>query len=556
MKYLQTYKIFEKEIIDNRKGNFPWDDEKTKQVKEYIAKGYSIPKMVDLLTNNAPRTKENRGDYNFIQYRIDRIKNPEKYKYDPSKNKKPRKGGAKLLANQVAADSKPFRTEWSEQEVSDLLKYLEQGLHSKKISQIMNIPLKSISDKIYKLKNDKNFNKEELGNSHWQWSDKETEDLILYLDQGKKEREISELMNIPLGRVRNKIYSLKKKKELSNKTEKNINNRKHTLTPMWTEKEMKKLVSLYNNGKTYEDIGKELKRPPSYLSRVINMYKEAKDVKNSRFGEDWSQEEIDELIADNFNRNEFAKKWKRGEQETYTKRMVVLANLKINPHYNKKTYGPMSICRVIKGALRNIKKEYDSVPKKHFVQSELYKSLSNIESPILTLLGPTPERFIDMLKEYNIIGDNHIYSYETDIHAFKQASELKDADKISLTYGNISAAAPQKLIDLDLTGRWDTQDSLIKKLFDKQKSISGKKYFMFSLSIRGEENLDIPTYLEIILEELLHLKIKVKGESVNFEANEKTMSVDKYAIITDSKYSIMAYRYVDTSPMISILIKY
>ena len=71
MKYLIEYKIFEKEIIDNRKGNFPWDDEKTKQVEEYLAKGYSIPKIVDLLTNNAHRTKkENRGDYNYIRYTL------------------------------------------------------------------------------------------------------------------------------------------------------------------------------------------------------------------------------------------------------------------------------------------------------------------------------------------------------------------------------------------------------------------------------------------------------------------------------------------------------
>lgn len=556
MKYLIEYKIFEKEIIDNRKGNFPWDDEKTKQVEEYLAKGYSIPKIVDLLTNNAHRTKENRGDYNYIRYRIDRIKYPEKYIYNPSKNNKKRKGGPKLLAKQVAADSTPFRTQWSEQEVSDLLKYLEQGLPIKKISEIMNIPLKSISDKIYKLKTDKNFSKEELGNSQWKWSDEESDKLVDCINKGMKEKEISELMKIPIGRIRNRIYFLKKKKELSNKTEKLVNDRKHTSAPMWTEREIKKLISLYNDGKTYEDIGKELKRKSEYLSRIVSMYKEAKDVKNSRFGEDWTEEEINELVSDNFNRKDFSKKWKRGEQESYTKRMIVLANLKENPNYSKKTYSSMNICRVIKGALKNIKKEYDSVPRKHFVQSELYKSLQNIESPILTLLGPTPERFINMLKEYNIIGDNYIYSYETDIHAFKQASELKDADKISLTYGDIGSASPQKLIDLDLTGRWDTQDVLIKKLFYKQKSISGEKYFMFTISVRGEENLDIPTYIQIILEELLHINLNIDTEIIKFEANEKTMSVDKYNILTESNYKILAYRYMDTSPMLSILIAY
>ena len=41
------------------------------------------------------------------------------------------------------------------------------------------------------------------------------------------------------------------------------------------------------------------------------MYKETKDVKIQRFGEDWTEEEINELVSDNFNRKDFFQKWKR-----------------------------------------------------------------------------------------------------------------------------------------------------------------------------------------------------------------------------------------------------
>ena len=392
------------------------------------------------------------------------------------------------------------------------------------------------------------------------WSDEELELLKKLIDEKYTLENMAKVLNMSVDRIKSKIYLMSKPKKLiRDGARKNYYIKKttpHTKLDVfhWYEKDIKKLVSLYEQGKTNEDIAKEINRTELAVKEMITYYKTAMNA--VRFGENWTDEEIKELESDKFVGVEFAKKWQRSMSQVNKKRDRVISYMRDGKGV-KPVLRELSRVEKIINSLKITpeSKIYDDVPKKHFVQEALYKSLTGINSPMLTLLGPTPERFINLLSKYKIIGNNFIYSNEIDLDAFiRKAKNIKklNIENIILTLGTISSAQPQHLIDLDLMGRWDTQGKLVKTLFDKQKSISGNKYFMFTLSVRGEENLDISTYIQIILEELLNINPSIDTETITFN---DSLKVDKYNI-TNSKYDIQAYRYADTSPMISILIKY
>jgi len=466
---------------------------------------------------------------------------------------------------------KGIKSEFWTNNDSLLLQYYSERKKPEEIARLLNVknPEASLTarDIIKRKSYLKKAGEAEYINNTYQsyaekWSDEELELLKKLIDEKYTIEDMAEILNMSVDRIKSKIYLMSKPKKLiKDGARKNYYIKKTTPhakldNKHWYEKDIKKLVSLYEQGKTNGDIAKEIDRTELAVKEMITYYKTAMSA--VRFGENWTDAEIKELESDKFVGAEFAKKWQRSMSQVNNKRDRVITNMR-----EGKGVKPISreLSRVEK-IINSLKitpnsKIYDNVPKKHFVQEALYKSLTGINSSILTLLGPTPERFINMLSKYKIVGDNFIYSNEIDLDAFIKVAkniEKLNIENINLTLGTISAAQPQRLIDLDLTGRWDTQNKLVKTLFNKQKSfISGDKYFMFTLSVRGEENLDISTYIQIILEELLNIKPSIDTEIITLDNSVK---VDKYNITSSSNYDIQAYRYADTSPMISILIKY
>ena len=290
---------------------------------------------------------------------------------------------------------------------------------------------------------------------------------------------------------------------------------------------------------------------------------------------DYTKDEIQDLLSNDFNIHSFCEKWKRGYTEIILKRENLINRMSHRIKNNfwlsaedveKVQYSGDRINKIIKNIFKNknknIKKKYTDVPNKNYVQSELFQHLKNINCSILTLLGPTPHRYLDILKKYNIVGDNEIYSYEYTPEVYNlYPKDIVEDENINLNHGNIQKAKPQKFIDLDLTGRWDTQINLIKNLFYKQESkIEGSKYFMLTLSLFGKESSEPKTaelikYIKNILEELLSTKIDINTEIIKNEPN--VTNVTKLNIKSeDPKYSILSYKYKDTSVMISTLIMY
>ena len=479
------------------------------------------------------------------------------------------------LLKQKGTHIRKIRQEWSNEDVITLIGYLKKDYTPEKISDLMYIPLDRIRKKIYWLskhnntrkvnqillsynikKENKSYNDKVAKKvvSNFVWTEQQSADIFMYKEKGYSNKQISDIMNISVSRIYMRIYHLKNAEKLCEKAKTNRLKRLEGKTPKernmdtlpWAEKDFKKLIRLYNEGKTFNEISISLNRNPTATKVKISLYKES--LMCSRFGKDWLQEEINELKKDKINIPNFCLRWKRGNQEVQAKRHHIKRD---GLEIFKTTITASRSCRILR-TIVNTKtpKEYDNVPNKNYVQEALYGSLRNINSPILTLLGNTPERFINMLNKYNILGDNFIYSNEHEPDTAVKVYELvkKMGININISLGDILGANPQRLIDLDLMGRWDTESNLVKTSFNKQKlSISGDKYFMFTLSVFMKRNETMSHYIKSILEELLNINVEAIMVS--------DMNVDKFNVYAPH-YDIQAYRYCDTSPMISILIQY
>jgi DNA-binding CsgD family transcriptional regulator len=433
------------------------------------------------------------------------------------------------MSVKVTANTKViYRKYWTEDDVNLLNKYKSEGLTNQEIGVILNKTTANVYSKLKRLEYEsaKRFNTP--------WTDEEIEilkqdniDFVSFCEKYQR----------GLNQVWLKSYKLK------NVTVKPSNRK----IVQWTVKDLNKLIKLRHEGKSIQECADILKRTTKSVAAKFSLYQ---DTKQERFAENWTEEE-DNLLKNGVDLDEFCKKFKRGRKESAARRYA-LKTYTSNRNYHKRTRQTKSLNRQLYDMINVKIKEYDDVPKKHYVQNTLYKSLSNINCSLLTLLGPTPERFIDMLNKYNIVGDNFIYSHEIDLDIFVKVAKKLINKNINLTYGDIFAAYPQRLIDLDLMGLWSTQSSLIKTLFNKQSLLEGEKYLMFTLSVRGIENLNINTHIAEILKELLDINVSINRELVYLE---KQLTVDKFHI-SNSPYIIEAYRYADTSPMISILIKH
>jgi hypothetical protein len=468
---------------------------------------------------------------------------------------------------------------WSEEQNNTLVDYMCEGKSTKEISVLMNIDYIYIIRRKTYLKKLLNNNKKNIKELKLQkkiydatrrrqlkemnntlpkersirWTLAETEQLKTLLKEGYSIKDISNIMSIPYRRITSRLKVLNETKNKKNEARKIKYQKKKqegiitTKTcKAWTISEIEKLVSLIDEGQSYVEVAKLFNRSKSALSQRYKLYKDAAMFSPVRFAEPWTDEEINYLSNRENKIYYLPEQWQRSRAEIILKRDQIMRSKITGCKIGK---APITIVKIIKNAIHKARKTYSLVPRKDYVQQTLYKSLSNLNSPLLTLLGPTPERFLNMLNEYNIVGDNFIYSHEIDLDVFVKVAKTLTNKNINITFGDIIAATPQKLIDLDLMGRWETQNTLIKNLFNKQKCLNGDKYFMFTLSVRGIENIDICSHIQTILYELLNINYTITCEKIYFD---EKLYVDKYSI----NNNIQAFRYADTSPMISILIKH
>jgi hypothetical protein len=441
---------------------------------------------------------------------------------------------------------------WTPEKEKLFVQYFSEGKTYEEISTLLGISNRHLAIQRYKIKSEikKKLDAESNNyvNKFVKWTDDELELLNRLIKENKSIDDISKVMNMSNARIQSKCRILAKEAQGKKKERKKYPYIKKIAvkldTKRWYEKDLKKCIYLYEQGKTNEDIAKEINRTVGAVKEKLTYYRTAFNA--PRFHNEWTEEEMEELKSKDFNGAKFAKKWKRNYLQVADRRNRVKESLRTGGFVSRELSRVEKIICSLK--LESNSKVYDTVPKKNYVQQTLYKSLFGINSPLLTLLGPTPERFLNMLTEYNIIGNNFIYSHEIDLDVFVKVAKTLTNRNINFTYGDIIAAHPQKLIDLDLMGRWETENELIKTMFNKQLSLSGDKYFMFTLSVRGVENINICEHIKTILYELLNIKYNITTEKTFIYDK---LFVDKFNI----SENIQAYRYADTSPMISILIK-
>jgi len=437
--------------------------------------------------------------------------------------------------------------EWTEELVNTFIGHLKEGLSISSISNLMSLPKTALTKKRIYLVRYKGL--DIPSKARFEWTNELEAKLKGLLEINASIPAITRELNINGNIVRNKINTIKRlerNENISLKSKRNSKKAKELFSSChWTLNEIKHAIKLFDEGMTYKEISNILNKTGHGVHHKILYYQSS--LTASRFGEKWSKEEYLDILVKDFNNNEFCKKWHRSIQQVTEKRKRLLLNYDANIRkfdISKLDKQILSIKNDVK-----LKKEYSNTPRKHYVQTDLYTKLANVNKPILTLLGPTPERYIEMLHKLNIIGDNFIYSHEIDIDVLCNTAKKLIDEKINITFGDIIAAQPKPIMDIDLMCRWNSEKERITTLFNKQKTLLSDKYFLFTISVMGVENLSICSHVKNILYELLNIDYSVDMERITFE-NE---FVDKFII---NSSNIFAYRYTDSSPMLNILIKH
>lgn len=201
-------------------------------------------------------------------------------------------------------------------------------------------------------------------------------------------------------------------------------------------------------------------------------------------------------------------------------------------------------------------KTYHESPSKRYIQNLIYSNIKNIRSSMLTLLGPTPGGFLQILNKYPILSrrKDRLISYECDPtnYAKQKAFILHDKyyrSKSILVYGDLLSAANLPLVvDLDLMRSIKKEALLIKTLFNRQIYYNNDKLKVFNFTVASRGS-GIKLLLDF-LKELLQLE--------DLEVIDKTCIQygTEYKLVHTGKYYIKLYGYRDSATMFSVSIQY
>lgn len=341
-----------------------------------------------------------------------------------------------------------------------------------------------------------------------------------------------------------------------NKLLKKLNKIKSRKIKKWTKEELRLLYEKVNKGLSYKEIHSFFPGRSYYsVARACTNYKVSNGLLKPKKIDIWTEDEVATLFKlkkEKFNCKIISIKMGR-THSSVRKKWALLKDIKTNER-NKKNDKERKILKKIEGPKE---KFYKDTIKKNFIQDLFYSNV-NQKSSALVLLGPTPKRYFNILNKYILKDDSFIYSNEINFEYLSKQNLFFNKinfKRVNLTYGDIIGAEPQKFIDIDLMCKWVNGEKIIKNIFEKQsKKINGPKTFIFSISIFRDSTRDIP----LIIKEIIFSLLKVNLEQINYKniLIDNNNSVKKYIMKHNSKYDIDCYTYSDTSPMLTISIKY
>lgn len=117
--------------------------------------------------------------------------------------------------------------------------------------------------------------------------------------------------------------------------------------------------------------------------------------------------------------------------------------------------------------------------RKRFYQKILY-SLISIKSDITVLAGPDVVEFLNIIKPVS----KTITSYEENFEVYRKQLEFC-SKKVKFINDDIIKAYPTHIMDIDLTRTIKTEKERISTLFFRQKKLSGVKFFICTVALRG-----------------------------------------------------------------------
>lgn len=168
------------------------------------------------------------------------------------------------LKNIVGIEIIPYHnTEIDNEKIAQLR---ESGYQTKEISSILNIPYTTIRSRINKMLLTGRLKK--IRNGPDQISKKEIDRLINLINDGYKNREISEIMGIPQGAVESRIYKLLLQNKIARRNIK------------FEDNDMVNEIARLRDceGKTYTEISEILNyRSHTEIHRLYNKYKRKRD---------------------------------------------------------------------------------------------------------------------------------------------------------------------------------------------------------------------------------------------------------------------------------------
>lgn len=207
--------------------------------------------------------------------------------------------------------------------------------------------------------------------------------------------------------------------------------------------------------------------------------------------------------------------------------------------------------------------DYIEAEGKRLIQSRFIESIGvDFRSSILGLAGPNLLDYFSMYKLFLKKKGDMLISYELDEVTFEIQKNTrfyidKNQDKIELNKGNIELASPERLIDLDLTHTWGTEEAMITHLFQKQYNmqigIDEKRVFIVSVTTRNSSIDECILHLN----DMLDIKLSTFRRGTPLINCKGEQMAKKYNLIGDSKeFSVELYTYRDNATMANFLIQY
>jgi hypothetical protein len=205
--------------------------------------------------------------------------------------------------------------------------------------------------------------------------------------------------------------------------------------------------------------------------------------------------------------------------------------------------------------------DYSDSDRKRIVQDIMFNfcQISGVDG--VGLLGPGKSSDTYLERICKIV--NNFTSYELEqIVYFQQQYKYQDNASINIIRGDIRAAKPERFMDLDLMDRWKSVKAIILHSFKSQHQLlNGENFFTFTFCVDRVSQEQMNKDISECFTELLGTTIVYDNKQDiltkhKVDGKKTPLRIYKCNINNTGKYEVIAYKYKDSTNMITVGIRY